>query len=185
MGIFCILDEACRYPRNTDNSFLQKLVATHTRQRKGVPQVVEKDKTKEDLTFTVKNWYGDTTYDVTGFLEKNKGVLGPHIISVVSGTKLPMLSSWFPERGSKDGPGDVPTAGKKGHTTYAKTMTDSLSSLFCQITSTSLSVIRCINPNSNKKPGEVDYGAFVRQVERQDVLASVRMRQEGFCFKSR
>ena len=80
------MDEACRYPRNNDSTFLQKLITNHTRARSGQHrQIVDRDKTlsSEDLTFVIKNSYGETTYDTHGFLEKNKGHLGPHIVDVV------------------------------------------------------------------------------------------------------
>jgi len=182
-GIFNILEEACRYARNTDSSFLQKLITTHTHQKKGQMPVVEKDKTKDDLNFTIKNWYGDTTYDATGFLEKNKGCLGPHIAEVLTNSQLPMVVDFFKTNDDKSHPAATKSK-QSSHLNVAKGLVDDLNRLLSSVDSTNIHVIRCINPNNNKKPNEVDYGNFTKQVVNQDVLSSVRMRQEGFSYKS-
>ena len=56
--------------------------------------------------------------------------------------------------------------------------------LFETIDLCSLNLVRCILPNNDKKSGVVDYTSLTKQVVHQDVLSSIRMRQEGFSFKA-
>ena len=189
-GLLCMLDEACRYPRNTDKSFLQKLTSTHMRKSSATNRVFEKDKSKDDLTFTVKNTYEDTVYDCEGFLEKNKDKLGSHISELLSSSSAKNLAAFFSDS-SPSNEGVTTRSGSSSSSaaaassaTFAKKVKDDMDAICGEIAESSISLLRCIKPNSTKQGGNIDIALFENQLVKADILSSIRMRQDGFAYTS-
>eukprot|EP00520_Triparma_pacifica_P008587 CAMPEP_0118638798 /NCGR_PEP_ID=MMETSP0785-20121206/3889_1 /TAXON_ID=91992 /ORGANISM="Bolidomonas pacifica, Strain CCMP 1866" /LENGTH=1915 /DNA_ID=CAMNT_0006530097 /DNA_START=150 /DNA_END=5894 /DNA_ORIENTATION=+ len=187
-GLLCMLDEACRYPRNTDKSFLQKLTSTHMRKSSATNRVFEKDKTKDDLTFTIKNTYEDTVYDCDGFLEKNKDRLGAHIAELFSSSSDKGLAEFFSDS-SPSTEGVLTRSGASSSaaaasSTFAKKVKDDMDVICSEIVESTISLLRCIKPNSSRQPETVDIKLFENQLVKADIISSIRMRQDGFAYTS-
>ena len=82
-----MLDDACHLPHPTDNNFLLKLLATH----KNSEFVENGKKLKQNLAFTVKHTTGEVCYDVAGFIQKNRDVIGTDYVKLLSESSLPIL----------------------------------------------------------------------------------------------
>lgn len=80
-GIIAILDEECKFPRATDESFISKLVDNlQTHKYFGKPKLA-KDK------FLVRHFAGEVDYQIDGWRDKNKDELPLHMLNVLSGSQ--------------------------------------------------------------------------------------------------
>mmetsp|Transcript_11271 Transcript_11271/g.20421 ORF Transcript_11271/g.20421 Transcript_11271/m.20421 type:complete len:1946 (-) Transcript_11271:75-5912(-) len=190
-GVLCMLDEACRYPRNTDKSFLQKLTTTHMRSRQNGSQLISKDKQANDSKFVVSHTCGETTYDTDGFLETNKDRLGAHLSELIAkASENSVISGFYSEEkldasleagGFRSSSASSPNGTS---VTVAKKLIEEMHKLCDIISGSSLSLVRCILPNQMHAEKKLDIKLLERQVKHGDLLSSVKMRQDGFSFKA-
>jgi myosin V len=85
LGILALLDEESRLPAGSDASFLQKL----NTQLLGKPEYkdVYKKPRFGTTSFTVAHYALDVTYEVEGFLEKNRDTVPDEHMALLNGTK--------------------------------------------------------------------------------------------------
>ena len=76
-GIFSLLDEACLFPRSTDQSFLNKCNSTHA--KPGSKYSAQYKSVRIGDAFTICHSAGDVTYDVEDFLIKNRDRLADNV----------------------------------------------------------------------------------------------------------
>ena len=67
LGIFALLSEESRFPKASDDSFLKKIINQHGKHAYFGRNM------RSQVSFKVKHYAGDVEYNVTGFLEKNRG----------------------------------------------------------------------------------------------------------------
>ena len=67
LGIFAALDEECRFPRGTDQSFVEKL-----HNNKDKDEYYAKPRLRATEMFGINHYAGKVDYTVAGFLNKNK-----------------------------------------------------------------------------------------------------------------
>jgi stress response protein SCP2 len=80
-GIIAILDEESRFPRATDETYIQKMTDNlKTHKYYDVPRLAKSK-------FIVKHFAGEVDYDVTGWLDKNKDELPPHLLKVLGSSE--------------------------------------------------------------------------------------------------
>ena len=89
LGVLAILDEESRLPAGSDSSFLQKLNA----QILGKPEYKDVFKKPRfgNSAFTIAHYALDVTYEVEGFLEKNRDTVPDEQMSLLAATKNPFL----------------------------------------------------------------------------------------------
>lgn len=89
LGVLALLDEESRLPSGSDASFLQKLNS----------QLLNKPEYKNvfkkprfgTTAFTISHYALDVTYEVEGFLEKNRDTVPDEQMTLLSSTKNPFL----------------------------------------------------------------------------------------------
>jgi myosin-15 len=84
-----LLHEEANFPKGTDHSLLAKCHTTHADH----PSYC-KPKTAIAL-FGVKHFAGEVTYQIEGFLEKNRDTLRQDITDMIAGSKHELLAQWF------------------------------------------------------------------------------------------
>lgn len=94
MGIFPILDEECRFPKATDETFLKKL---HSNLENNPYYTKPRVSTN---SFVIHHYAGKVVYEVTGFLEKNKNTIQQDLIELCNRSKNKILSSFFVQKPS-------------------------------------------------------------------------------------
>ncbi|KAF9562132.1 myosin 5 [Agrocybe pediades] len=89
LGVLALLDEESRMPAGTDASFLQKL----NTQILGKPEYknVFKKPRFGNSAFTIAHYALDVTYEVEGFLEKNRDTVPDEQMNLLASTKNPFL----------------------------------------------------------------------------------------------
>jgi myosin heavy subunit len=89
LGLLFLLDEECNFPNATDESFLDKC---HKQYEKH--EFYDKPKTRKP-TFGVKHYAGLVTYQVEGFLEKNRDTLRADMLDLLKDSKNPLIAELF------------------------------------------------------------------------------------------
>ncbi|KAF9496078.1 hypothetical protein BDN71DRAFT_1446807 [Pleurotus eryngii] len=88
LGILALLDEESRMPSGSDASFLQKL---NNQLVKPENKKVYKKPRFGNSAFTIAHYALDVTYEVEGFLEKNRDTVPDEQMALLASTKNPFL----------------------------------------------------------------------------------------------
>ncbi|XP_043921948.1 unconventional myosin-Id-like [Protopterus annectens] len=179
-GIFSILDEACLTAGQiTDTMFLDSMnnklsKHPHYTSRK----LYASDKTMEfDRHFRIKHYAGDVTYNVEGFLDKNKDTLFQDFKRLMYNSSNPVLKSMWPE-------GELSiTEVTKRPLTAATLFKNSMCALVENLACKEPYYVRCIKPNDQKSPVLFDYERARHQVEYLGLLENVHVRRAGFAYR--
>lgn len=161
-GIFALLDEECSLGKGTDDSFLEKLSVAH----QGNPFFQRKILQKS--SFTVIHYAGDVTYEVSGFLDKNRDTIKDAFKLIVSQSTNALVSQLL----------DPSSEAKK--MTVATFFKIQLKELMDVLNSTNPHWIRCIKPHPAKKPLMWHGPNVMSQLSSSGVLGTVKIRKAGF-----
>merc|ERR1711970_1155136 len=180
MGIWAILEEESLFPKATDKSFEDKLKAQHL--GKSPPFAKPQSKTDKNAHFAIIHYAGTVSYNVTAWLDKNKDPVNDTVVDVLkrSGNEL-MVLLWADHPGQSAPPDEGKKKKKKGG---AKTVSSvylvQLADLMGTLHSTEPHFIRCIVPNTHKKPLEVEPPLIMHQLTCNGVLEGIRICMRGF-----
>merc|ERR1712168_805465 len=181
MGIWAILEEESLFPKATDKSFEEKLKASLGK----LPVFLKpQSKTDKNAHFAISHYAGIVSYNVTGWLEKNKDPVNDYVVEVMKSqsTDALLVLLW------EDHPGQPTTApkeeGKKKKKGGGKTVSSvylvSLVELMTTLYSCEPHFVRCLVPNTHKKPGEVEPPLIMHQLTCNGVLEGIRICMRGF-----
>merc|ERR1719309_1261553 len=181
MGIWAILEVESLFPKATDKSFEEKLKASLGK----LPVFLKpQSKTDKNAHFAISHYAGIVSYNVTGWLEKNKDPVNDSVVEVMKSTSTCTLlvHLWL------DHPGQPTTApkeeGKKkkkgGGKTVSSVYLTSLVSLMETLHACEPHFVRCLVPNNHKKPGEVEPPLIMHQLTCNGVLEGIRICMRGF-----
>merc|ERR1711915_778919 len=175
MGIWSILEEESMFPKATDKTFQEKLVANH--EGKSKPFL----KPKGDSHFGIQHYAGIVYYNITGWLEKNKDPLNDTVIDLLKKGSNKLVVSLFADHPGQSFEEDKKGGKKKqaGFKTVCSAYRDQLGSLMNVLHSTHPHFIRCIVPNETKTPGKVEPGLIMHQLTCNGVLEGIRICQIG------
>merc|ERR1711962_1163243 len=180
MGIWAILEEESLFPKATDKSFEDKLKAQHL--CKSPPFAKPQSKTDKNAHFAVIHYAGTVSYNVTAWLEKNKDPVNDTVVDCLKrGSNDLMVLLWADHPGQSAPPDEGKKKKKKG---AAKTVSSvylvQLADLMSTLHSTEPHFIRCIVPNTHKKPLEVEPPLIMHQLTCNGVLEGIRICMRGF-----
>ena len=166
-GIVSLLDEECLLGKGTDLSFLEKVDQYHSKN-----VFYGKKKTSRD-TFIIHHYAASVTYEVSGWLDKNRDTLKDAIKAMMRQSNDAIVKIVLPE--------PVPIEQKKGRQfTVGGFFKDQLNALMEVINSTNPHWIRCIKPHAAKKPKMFDGVQTMNQLESSGVLGTVKIRKAGY-----
>ncbi|KAJ7430172.1 P-loop containing nucleoside triphosphate hydrolase protein [Mycena galericulata] len=196
IGVLSCLDEECIMPRATDLTFTNKLHSIWASGQENDQSHPGRDKyqpTRFEQGFIIKHYAADVEYHTAGWLEKNKDPLNDNLTRVLAASSDRYVASLFAEyadapvtSSGPGGAGNLFTAGKKramkkgAFRTVAQRHKEQLSSLMAQLQSTQPHFVRCIVPNSNKKPGRFDIPLVLDQLRCNGVLEGIRIARLGY-----
>ncbi|KAF1795022.1 P-loop containing nucleoside triphosphate hydrolase [Phytophthora cactorum] len=199
LGIISLLNDEVMRPKGNDESLVSKLSTIH----KDEQDVIEFPRTSR-TQFTIKHYAGAVTYESLGFLEKHKDALLPDLSDLMRGSSKQFLRTIFTEKiGSpvasrKKSNSNARRVGGRamgGALTVANVGTqfkDNLNELMTSIRQTKVHYVRCIKPNQNKSPNEMDQPWWFRNyvvplqaiVKLQSVARCVIMMNRYQSFKT-
>jgi myosin protein heavy chain len=197
IGILSCLDEECIMPRATDLTFTNKLHGMWAGGQDDERRHPGRDKyepTRFDQGFIIHHYAAHVEYRTDGWLEKNKDPLNDNLTRVLAASSDRYVASLFAEYadapGTPSGQGGGGSvflnAGKKrtmkkgAFRTVAQRHKEQLSSLMAQLQATQPHFVRCIVPNSNKKPGRMDIPLVLDQLRCNGVLEGIRIARLGY-----
>merc|ERR1711962_1048398 len=182
MGIWAILEEESIFPKATDKSFEEKLKASLGK----LPVFLKpQSKTDKNAHFAISHYAGIVSYNVTGWLEKNKDPVNDSVVEIFKSTSsVPLLvhlwrdhpgqpQTWAKEEGKKKKKGG---GGKTVSSVYLVSLVDLMNTLY----SCEPHFVRCLVPNNHKKPGEVEPPLIMHQLTCNGVLEGIRICMRGF-----
>ena len=183
MGLWAILEEESLFPKATDKSFEEKLKASLGK----LPIFLKpQSKTDKNAHFAISHYAGIVSYNVTGWLEKNKDPVNDTVVEIMKSTASNSLlvKLW------EDHPGQPTTVpkeegkGKKkkggGGKTVSSVYLVQLGALMTTLHSTEPHFIRCLVPNTHKQPGGVEPALIMHQLTCNGVLEGIRICMRGF-----
>jgi len=182
MGIWAILEEESLFPKATDKSFEEKLKASLGK----LPVFLKpQSKTDKNAHFAISHYAGIVSYNVTGWLEKNKDPVNDTVVEIFKSTSsVPLLNHlWLDHPGQ---PTETPKEeGRKkkkggGGKTVSSVYLVSLGQLMETLHSCEPHFVRCLVPNTHKKPGEVEPPLIMHQLTCNGVLEGIRICMRGF-----
>ncbi|XP_071744793.1 myosin heavy chain, muscle-like [Lepeophtheirus salmonis] len=182
MGIWAILEEESLFPKATDRSFEEKLKAQHL--GKSAPFAKPQSKTDKNAHFAIIHYAGIVSYNVTGWLEKNKDPVNDTVVDLLKkGSNALLVFLWREHPGQTAPPPDEGGKKKKkgsGGKTVSSVYLVQLNSLMSTLHKTEPHFIRCIVPNTHKKPLEVEPPLIMHQLTCNGVLEGIRICMRGF-----
>lgn len=183
MGVLALLDEESRLPGGSDTSFATKL---HQQLVQPWQKQVFKKPRFQQGAFTITHYAHEVTYDVEGFVEKNRdSVPEEHLSLLQSSTNgflcevlaFALKSPEAPSQQSFKTPSKKVTPRKH---TLGSMFKNSLTSLMDTINNTNVHYIRCIKPNEAKKAWELDSHQVLSQLRACGVLETIRISCNGY-----
>ncbi|XP_059926780.1 unconventional myosin-Va isoform X1 [Gadus macrocephalus] len=192
MGVLDLLDEECKMPKGSDESWAQKLYNTHLK----TCSLFQKPRLS-NRAFIIQHFADKVEYQCEGFLEKNKDTVNEEQINVLKASKFPLLVELFQDgekavspTGQPQGAGGrtrlsvKPDKGRTSSREHKKTVgcqfRNSLQMLMDTLNATTPHYVRCIKPNDFKLAFSFDPMRAVQQLRACGVLETIRISAAGF-----
>merc|ERR1711971_1199848 len=183
MAFLAIFEEESLFPKATDATFAEKLMTNllgkWTQFAKANPRP------DPDAHFAVIHYAATVSYNLTGWLEKNKDPLNDTIVELIKNGGNSLAIQCY-----KDHPGQPLEAPKdqerkkgKGGKTVSSYFKGQLDDLMTTLYKTEPHFIRCVVPNAHKEPGGVESGLVMHQYQCNGVLAGIAICRKGFPNK--
>ncbi|CAB4255321.1 similar to Saccharomyces cerevisiae YAL029C MYO4 One of two type V myosin motors (along with MYO2) involved in actin-based transport of cargos [Maudiozyma barnettii] len=189
LGILSLLDEESRLPAGSDETWAEKLY-----------QCLDKPPTNSvfnkprfgQTKFVVRHYANDVTYDVEGFIEKNRDTVSDGQFEVLQKTTnnslklildhLVQKQEQIAEQKQEEDkmPGAIFRRNTKKKPTLGSMFKASLVELMKTIESTNVHYIRCIKPNTEKNAWGFDNLLVLSQLRACGILETIRISCAGF-----
>ena len=180
MGLWAILEEESLFPKATDKSFEEKLMATLL----GKCSTFAKPQSKTDRNahFAVVHYAGTVSYNVTGWLEKNKDPVNDTVVDLMKESSCSLMVQLWLDHPGQSVPMEEKVKKKKGGggKTVSSVFLVDLAALMTTLNSTDPHFVRCIVPNTFKQPGGIDPPLIMHQLNCNGVLEGIRICMRGF-----
>uniref|UniRef100_UPI00398E9CA0 unconventional myosin-Va isoform X2 n=1 Tax=Pristiophorus japonicus TaxID=55135 RepID=UPI00398E9CA0 len=191
LGILDLLDEECKMPKGSDDTWAQKLYNTHLNKS----ALFHKPR-MSNKAFIIQHFADKVEYQCDGFLEKNKDTVYEEQITVLKASKLNLLAELFQDEKPVTSPtgGRPPVAratvksakpralqpSKEHKKSVGHQFRNSLHLLMETLNATTPHYVRCIKPNDDKFAFTFDPKRAVQQLRACGVLETIRISAAGF-----
>lgn len=185
IGILNLLDEECKMPRGSDESFCSKLY-----QHIKTDEIFQKPKIGSATSFAIQHFADKVVYQVNGFLEKNRDTVCEEQISLLQNSSLLNVLFSIEDDASES---KLSTSGKlkitpqknqrqasQAKATIGSQFRESLAGLMRILNSTTPHYVRCIKSNDRKAAFEFDNTRVVQQLRACGVLETINISSAGF-----
>merc|ERR1712106_226475 len=183
IAFLAIFEEESLVPKATDQTFAEKLMTNLL--GKWSQFAKPSPRPDPDAHFAVIHYAATVSYNLTGWLEKNKDPLNDTIVEMIkNGSNALMVASFADHPGQPlEAPKDQDRKkGKVGKTVYSS-FKGQLDDLMTTLYKTEPHFIRCVVPNTHKQPGGVEPGLVMHQYTCNGVLAGIAICRAGFPNK--
>merc|ERR1712050_363032 len=180
MAFLAIFEEESLFPKATDKTFAEKLMTNML--GKWSQFAKPNPRPDPDAHFAVIHYAATVSYNLTGWLEKNKDPLNDTIVEMIkNGGNALMIASFADHPGQPlEPPKDQDRKKKGGGKTVSSFYKSQLDDLMKTLMATEPHFIRCVVPNTHKQPGGVEPGLIMHQLTCNGVLEGIRICRKGF-----
>merc|ERR1719474_427830 len=184
MALLAIFEEESLFPKATDQTFCEKLNTNLL--GKWANFAKPSPRPDPDAHFAVVHYAATVSYNLTGWLEKNKDPLNDTIVEMTKNGSNALMVQCFadhpgqPLEAPKDDGGRKKKGGGKTVSSYFKGQLDDLMTTLYK---TEPHFIRCVVPNTHKQPGGTEPGLVMHQYQCNGVLAGIAICRAGFPNK--
>merc|ERR1712076_113654 len=180
LGIWSILEEESNFPKATDKTYEDKVKAQHL--GKSPSMAKAKSSTDPNAHFAIVHYAGTVSYNVTGWLDKNKDPVNDTVVDVLKRGTCSLMKTVWSDHPGQSAPPDAEKKKKKkgGGKTVASVYLVQLAELMATLNTTEPHFIRCIVPNTHKKPLETETPLIMHQLTCNGVLEGIRVCMLGF-----
>merc|ERR1711994_903173 len=183
MCFLAVFEEESLFPKATDQTFCAKLHENLLGKRPNFAK--PNPRPDPDAHFAIIHYAATVSYNLTGWLDKNKDPLNDTIVELIKNGGNSLAIECF-----KDHPGQPLEAHQgqdrkkgKGGKTVSSYFKGQLDDLMTTLYKTHPSFIRCVVPNTHKQPGGVEPGLVMHQYQCNGVLAGIAICRKGFPNK--
>merc|ERR1719342_1434603 len=183
MAFLAIFEEESLFPKATDKTFAEKLMSNMlgkwTQFAKPTPAP------DPDAHFAVIHYAATVSYNLTGWLEKNKDPLNDTIVEMIKNGSNALMVQCFADHPGQplEAPKDQDRKKKGGGKTVSSYFKGQLDDLMTTLYKTEPHFIRCVVPNTHKQPGGVEPELVMHQYQCNGVLAGIAICRAGFPNK--
>ncbi|XP_038110382.1 myosin heavy chain, muscle isoform X24 [Culex quinquefasciatus] len=185
MGILSILEEESMFPKATDQTFAEKLMNNHLGKSAPFQKPRPPKPGCQAGHFAIGHYAGCVSYNITGWLEKNKDPLNDTVVDQFKKGKNALIVEIFADHPGQSGGGDAGGKGGRGKkgagfATVSSSYKEQLNNLMTTLKSTQPHFVRCIIPNELKQTGLIDAHLVMHQLTCNGVLEGIRICRKGF-----
>eukprot|EP00043_Microstomoeca_roanoka_P019563 m.222390 g.222390 ORF g.222390 m.222390 type:complete len:1269 (+) comp17020_c3_seq1:113-3919(+) len=182
-GIMSVLDDMCLRPGDvTDETFIDTLNRTpkifqhkHFETRSQRKYLSDATMGRDD--FRLVHYAGKVTYNVEGFIAKNKDTLFADLTKFLYNCENKLLKTLFKEAKL------LTNTAARRPVSLSKQFMVSVADLMKNLLAKNPHYIRCVKPNDNKKPMTVNDELIRHQVRYLGLLENLRVRRAGYAFR--
>merc|ERR1712015_529791 len=183
MSFLAIFEEESLFPKASDETFRAKLfdnmLGKHPNFAKPNPRP------DPDAHFAIIHYAATVSYNLTGWLEKNKDPLNDTIVEMIKNGGNALAIQCFADHPGQplEAPKDQDSKKKGGGKTVSSYFKGQLDDLMTTLYKTEPHFIRCVVPNTHKQPGGVEPELVMHQYKCNGVLAGIAICRKGFPNK--
>merc|ERR1719510_40404 len=184
MGLLAVFEEESLFPKATDQTFAAKLMDNLL--GKWANFAKPNPRPDPDAHFAVIHYAATVSYNLTGWLEKNKDPLNDTIVEMIKNGGNAMAIACFADHPGQplETPKDQDRKKKGGGKTVSSYFKGQLDDLMTTLYKTEPHFIRCVVPNTHKQPGGVEPDLVMHQYKCNGVLAGIAICRKGFPNKT-
>lgn len=172
-GLLAMLNEECIRPNGSDCGFVNK--AIHSNKRS--PALITPRIVRSNVEFGIRHYAGDVMYDATDFVVKNQDSLPVDLARCARASSNDIISKELlmaaPLQQAKR------TGNLAAATVWSK-YRGQLVQLMEDLHKAQSRYIRCIKPNSMKRPRVMEHGMTLQQLRSSGVISAVTLARSAF-----
>merc|ERR1719189_1092873 len=183
MCFLAVFEEESLFPKATDQTFCAKLHENLLGKRPNFAK--PNPRPDPDAHFAIIHYAATVSYNLTGWLDKNKDPLNDTIVELIKNGGNALAIQCFADHPGQplEPPKDQDRKKKGGGKTVSSYFKGQLDDLMTTLYKTHPHFIRCVVPNTHKQPGGVEPGLIMHQYQCNGVLAGIAICRAGFPNK--
>jgi myosin-1 len=177
-GMYAILDEECLRPgTDNDSRVVIHMDKAFKNNEHYLSHAARAKQLQNQREFQIKHYAGVVTYNIDGFLDKNKDTQFQDLKRMLYNSEMDILKEMFPEGAN------ALTDMTKRPITAGSHFKNEMSNLVEIVEKQEPHYVRCIMPNWNKAPREFDDELCLNQVRYLGLVENMKVRRAGYPFR--
>jgi myosin V len=183
-GLLAMLNEECIRPNGSDSGFVNKALHSNSKS----PALIIPRIKRSDVEFGIRHYAGDVMYDASGFVTKNQDTLPTDLMECAQTSANEIIAKEIANTSasaSSNADKNLKSMPKRKQsnlvapTAWTK-YKSSLDQLMKNLHKSQSRYIRCVKPNSIKKPAVMEHSLTLQQLRSSGVVSAVTLARSAF-----